>query len=277
MQFIKTRFFHKHLLICFAAIFIVKSSAISQADLVKDERNFQVSISPLLNYQAVKEEKFSSLVYSGNGFGAAASLMFKARNVSHELKALYINGTLAATGFKKETLNQKVINIDYANLYLVNNTAGSSLEFKLGGGLQFQHGERDFLNFINASRSFQTILSLGAVIELDYAFKGNLSGIILKDRITVPFIFSYVKSDYLDDSFPGTAAGESGTSNFFSNNKLATVPQLFRFRNNFEIEKVLNSQHQLALTYAWDYTKIGDTHRVIQAIHEIGVLYRYIF
>ena len=277
MRCIKELFFHKYYCACFAAIFILKFSAISQVASVKDESNLQVSVSPLINHQAVKDEKFSSVIYTGSSLGGTASLAFKKRNTSHELKGLFISGTLSATDFANEKLKQKVINIDYTNLYLVNNLANGPFEFKLGGGLQFQHNKRDFLNFINTSQSFETYLSLGAVIELDYSFHGNLSGVTLKNRITVPFLFSYVKSNYLDNSGTGNGARKSGASNFFSNNQLATVPEIVRIRNNVEIEKLLSSQHFVALTYGWDYTRIGDTQRVIQPIHEIGILYRYIF
>ncbi len=277
MRCIKGLFFHKYFCACFATIFILKFSAISQVATVNDEKNLQVSLSPLMNRQAVKDEKFSSLIYRGYSFGGTGSLAFKKKNVSHELMGLFISGALSTTGFANEKLKQKVLNIEYANLYLVNKLANGPFKFRLGGGLQFQHSKRFFLNFINTSQSFETSLSLGAVIELDYSFHGNLSGVTLKNRITVPFLFSYVKSDYLHNSGTDNGTRKSGTSNFFSNNQLATVPEVIRIRNNVEIEKLLSSQNFVALTYGWDYTKIGDTHRVIQATHQIGIVYRYIF
>ncbi|MEO6230474.1 MAG: hypothetical protein ABJB11_12975 [Ferruginibacter sp.] len=256
---------------------MLQFSAISQVANVSDENNLQLSVSPSINHQAVKDEKFSSVIYAGNIVGGAASLLFKKRNVSHEIKGLLISGTLAATDFVNEKLNQKVVNIDYTNLFLINSSATGPLELKLGGALQFQHNKRDFYNFINTNQSFETCLSLGAAVELDYSFQGNLSGVTIKNRITVPFLFSYVNSGYPDNSGTGSTAGKSGTGNFFSNNRIATIPKITRIRNNFEVEKMLSGQHFVALTYGWDYTKIGNTQRVIQAIHEIGILYRYIF
>ncbi len=242
-----------------------------------NEKSLLVSIKAFAGNSSVIDYKFSSIPFKGFNPGASLSLKFRRTRMEHEIQGLFTKGKLKADKFPNDVLNQKIINLDYNALWYLA-SENNRLQIKAGGALQLLYAERIYNGFINMHRSFETLVSIGPVTEINYYLPQVLDGIAFSDRIILPLLFSYSQSPYLSDEFYNSdLKNNHGLGLFFSQNQIAAIAKIFRITNSFAVEKEIAGKHFISLTYRWDFYHLKTSREVLEANHQPGISYTYKF
>jgi hypothetical protein len=265
-------FFFK--LVCL--FFLFNNKCFSQGKPEKKVNEWLLSVNLLANRSAVTDKKFSALFFSGINAGAAIAIKYKHGNAEHNIKACYAKGNLRTNNLSKAIVNQSILNIDYANLYPVYTSKNNLLKLKFGSGLQFTHTKRTYKEFINLNQSFETVLSIGPVVQTAYNFTGVLTGFSISNHFVIPLAGVMSQPAYAANVAEGQEPNKTpGISSFFKTGQAVSLNKFFAIKNSLAIEKVFNRKHTIAVKYNWMYYKINTNRIVLQANHQLGIVYQY--
>lgn len=245
----------------------------------EEKKRWSLSARPLLNSCSVKDKNFSSLTYRGARPGALVGVHFTGKNTEHEIAILYIStGNISTNTSPQATLNTAMFNMDYANIYRLYVSPNNLFNCKAGAGIQFLNNTRKFNEYINHNFSFETAISLGVVVQLQYALGKNNNSIRLINRVTLPFLFIFSQPTFSGNSVQDLEV-ESGSAfkKISTNNTTSSLSKFFRLKNQFAINKNLGNNHSISITYNWEYYKIKTTRSVIASNNLAGIQYSYKF
>ena len=256
----------------------VKEKGFSQAIADPVTKSWSVSINPGICNSNVTDNYFSKLPYKGITASIIAAVKHTRALTEHDLILFYTKGDLQTDSKPRFKLNQTILNIDYSILYSINTSEDQRFKLKAGVAGQLFFGDRVYHEFINQNNSFENAISLGGTIKLVYELPGIFSDFSLSNQLMIPVAFAYSQPSSANSAAEGRKSKtNSGFNNFFQFNKFATIPDIFRIKNYLAIERKLNSKNTIALSYFWDCYSVRTGNKVVQANHQLGVLYRYTF
>jgi hypothetical protein len=255
---------------------LLNNKCFSQRKPEKKINEWLLSVNLLANRPTVTDKKFSTLLFSGINAGAAIAIKYKRGTAEHNITACYAKGNLRTNSLSKAIANQSILDIDYANLYPVYTSKNNLLKVKLGPGLQFMYTKRAYKEFINLNQSFETVLSIGPVVQTAYNFRGVLTGFSISNRFAVPLAGIISQPAYAANVAEGQEANKTqGISSFFKTGQRASLNKFFAIKNSLVIEKTFNGKHTIGVKYNWMYYKINTNRIVLQANHQLGIGYQY--
>ncbi len=261
-------------LLCLLLLITNKSTGQLQAE--KNKQGLFLSINVLASRSIVIDKKFSALPFSGTNAGTAFAAEYRRGKTAHHIEAYYTKGNLSTGISPKNKLNQRILNIEYSNVYLIYISKNKLLQCHAGPGIQLLYNKKFFENFINLNRSFETALSLVAAFQVKYNLPDDLKGLSISNRFVIPLAGAISQPVYASNSADEQELTKSyGFSSFFKTAQAVSINKFFSLKNNLAIEKKLNDKHTLAVNYNWAYYKVKTVREVVQANHQLGILYQY--
>lgn len=243
----------------------------SQSVPGNDNYKWRLSAGVLLDRSAVIDEKFSAASYSAIIPGGMIDIRHKSARAMHDVAVVFSTGKLGSSAAPSYTTAQSALTVDYSVLYRIAKSSNGMFACRVGGGLQFSYNERSFNDFVNSTPSFETLASMGPVADFSY----RVTGFTLSDRITLPVLFSFSQSPYTSLPGTGSSGNKSGVGYFFDSNRWVLAPELFRIKNSFVMTREINDKQSVSVSYNWQFYKIKGRQAVLQANHQLAVLYSY--
>ncbi|MBI3883256.1 MAG: hypothetical protein HY305_03330 [Sphingobacteriales bacterium] len=227
-----------------------------------------------INNFYVIDKNFSSLPYSGIGWGIVGGIQRQQKKLYQQLSFQYATGNLHTSIQPKYYTSQMYVALDYMQLYKLGISRDSALEYKAGAGLNAFLTQRNYGGLGSNSFSYDFALSLSAACEIDYHFKNKLHGFSISNRIIVPFVSSIVQPAYGSDDLPGyLPQNNSSVKGLIKSNHIVSFPSFFRIKNSFTLKKKVTEKESLALSYNWDYYQMTTDREVKQANHQLLLTY----
>lgn len=265
----------------FIGLFIfltVCNSMLAQQNKNQFNKKWVFNIGVVLSSSSVIDKAFSIVPYSGNNWGGTTSLKYQNKKVSQELGIYFSKGILKTSVAPAVSLNNTYFNVDYTNLRQLSSNNKQLISCKVGGSIAILYADRQYKNFINNNASFDFAASLGATVEVSYAFKNKLTGFVISDKINIPFVSAVVQPSFGSYNPSGVLNQNNiAAKDFFKNGRILSFSNFLRFKNLLSIEKNITLSQKISFNYTWDYYSILSAREIKQSYHQLGLTYSFVF
>jgi hypothetical protein len=245
------------LAITFLSLF--SSVCFSQAGFQNENNGIILTGSGGIMLAKIKDQQFSTVLYSGHSPIAMLSLGYQINKHLHELAFSFAKGNLTNDQAHNYTLNLQRITVQYTFGAEVGITSNQRWTNYLGASFGYLGNKKDYTGFINKSSSGEKNYSLGCMLQSGYRFGENEQWALLA-RLTLPVVSYVVQDD------PGINQDESA--------KLVFIPKLFILNTALQLERKIGQNSAVLLKYQWDAYKLGGHLPVMQAAHNISLSYQ---
>jgi hypothetical protein len=240
-------------------------------------RQFILKAGPVLTRQSFIDKYFSSQPYDGSIPGADLGIEIHTRKAFHELAVFFSAGTTSPGISSHSDAKTIYAGIDYSHLYAMAQNKNGQLQWLAGGAVSYIYSHRYYSGFINNANSFESALSLGAVIKAVYTFK-QPAGLSISDKLVIPVFTLLLQPSYGSQDIEGDQNG-NGTSlkSIVSASRLVTFGSYSRITNCLVLCKKITEHHAVSAEYCIDYYHVATLRPVKNATQRFVLSYQLMF
>ena len=232
---------------------------------------------PVLIIQNIIDKNFSSLPYSGTMAGLGLCFGGSTKKAFHELTCFFSTGTTSPGSSSQSGAETIYTGIDYSHLYTMAKNKNARLQWLAGGAVSYLYTHRNYSGFINNATSFESALSLGAVVKAIYTFK-HLRGLSISEKLVIPLVTLLLQPSYGSQHIEGNLDGNGTTvKSLLGASRLVSFGSYLQLTNCLEICKTFDAHHAVSAGYGIEYYQIHTVRPVKNAAQQIILSFQLMF
>ncbi len=237
----------------------------------------KLRVGPLLSLYTFIEKPFSSRPYSGTMAGLGLDYEVHTNKAFHELSGFFSTGTTSPGSWSQSDASIIFAGMDYSHLYAIAKNKNGRLQWLAGGAVSYLYTHRNYSGFINNNSSFESVLSLGAVVKVDYTFK-QLAGFSISDKLVIPVIALLLQPSFGSQYIEGDENAYGTTvKTLVDASRLVSLGNYSRLTNCLVLSKRFATHNAVSVEYCIDYYHINTVRPVKNAAQRFVISYQLMF
>lgn len=255
------------------SLILILFSALSSQLVSQDNKDRHFSFMPGFVYQQGRDNGMSPLSYSGSHLSGQLALHKTKSGGYHNLNLSFALGQMRPgkeTGVQRSRAVSLLLQFNYSRQYQLRGWKDNQLRLFLGGSWLNLLNLRWQQSYTNNALNYEFSSAIGPASMLVYDLTIAEKPYRLYGRIDIPFLAFNLRPSYASSIPDGFIARErSAVRAFFDSGRIQSFNNFVRFRNELGIQKKLNNQNMIAISYCWDFYHITYYHPVSIGIHQI--------
>jgi hypothetical protein len=252
---------------------LVLFSAICGQLVAQDNKDRHFSFMPGYAYQQGRDNGMSPLTYSGSNLAGQLALHKTKAGGYHNLALSFALGQMRPgkqTGAQRSQAVSLLLQFNYSRQFQLMAWKDDRLRLFLGGSWLNLLNLRWHQSYVNNALNYEFSSAIGPASMLVYDLTIAEKPFRVYGRLDIPFLAFNLRPAYASSIPDGFIARErSAVRAFFDSGKMQSFNNFFRFRNELGIQKKLNNQNMIAISYCWDFYHINQYHAVNIGVHQI--------
>ncbi|MBA4166753.1 MAG: hypothetical protein H0X41_04305 [Chitinophagaceae bacterium] len=227
------------------------------------KRIFEISAGAIAANCLSKSGVFSSLPFSGTGWGDILTATCRKDRTVNEFSAHYATGQLRHSSADIK-IRKHYSAFDYAYLYNLNSSANTGWHVEAGGSINIIYSENVYPAIVNNKPTIDCAGSVAGAVAVRYSWNRFLRGLSVSNVICVPVISAIQQPSY--------SAEASSKTKFTS----ACFGSFVRIVNTVKASAPTDQRGRLFIAYRFDYYNYHNKTVSRQAFHGLEAGYTII-